>query len=109
MYIDAPRAPAAKTKDVRAAKRYLTELLLHQSVEIEMEFPYFADRYDRLQAHVFLLDAQGERIHVNLELLRMGIASYNPSAAYGKSKRYDEEFRSVENKVKKMKLGRWAQ
>lgn len=59
------------------------------------------DKYGRLLAYVFMDDN-----NFNLELVRQGLSPYYTK--YGKSLKYDVEFKSAEKSARDEKLGIWS-
>jgi micrococcal nuclease len=73
----------------KVASRYTQKKLIGKSVDLEFEIKKLRGNYGRLLAYVFV-DGQ----NLNLDLVRQGLSPYYTK--YGKSEKYDAEFRSAE-------------
>ena len=84
----------------KIASGYTTGRLTGKTVTLEFEKEE-RDRYGRLLAYVIV-----EKKNFNLELIRLGLSPYH--TAYGRSKKYDQEFKDAEKKAQYKKLGIWT-
>jgi len=83
------------------ASRYTQKKLTGKSVNLEFEIKRLRGNNDRLLAYVFV-DGQ----NLNLDLVRQGLSPYYTK--YGKSEKYDGEFRAAEKQARKEKLNIWG-
>jgi micrococcal nuclease len=84
----------------KVASRYTQKKLTSKYVNLEFEIKKLRGNYGRLLAYVFV-DGQ----NLNLDLVRQGLSPYYTK--YGKSEKYDAEFRAVEKQARKEKLNIW--
>jgi micrococcal nuclease len=84
----------------KIASRYTQKKLTGKYVELEFE-SYQRGNYGRLLAYVFV-----DGKNINLDLVRKGLSAYYTK--YGKSQKYDAEFRSAEKRARKEKLHIWG-
>jgi micrococcal nuclease len=84
----------------KVAARYTQKKLVGKSVDLEFEIKRLRGYYGRLLAYVFV-DGQ----NLNLDLVRQGLSPYYTK--YGKSEKYDDEFRAAEKQARKDKLNIW--
>ena len=84
----------------KVASRYTQKKLIGKSVDLEFEINRLRGYYGRLLAYVFV-DGQ----NLNLDLVRQGLSPYYTK--YGKSEKYDAEFRAAEKQARKEKLNIW--
>jgi len=85
----------------KVASRYTQKRLIGKSVDLEFEMKRLRGNYGRLLAYVFV-DGQ----NFNLDLVRQGLSPYYTK--YGKSEKYDAEFRAAEKQARKEKLNIWG-
>jgi micrococcal nuclease len=85
----------------KVASRYTQKKLTGKYVKIEFEIDRLRGNYGRLLAYVFI-DGQ----NLNIDLVRQGLSPYYTK--YGKSQKYDTEFRAAEKKARKEKLNIWG-
>ena len=85
----------------KVACRYTQKKLTGKYVNLEFEIEKLRGNYGRLLAYVFV-DGQ----NFNLDLLRQGLSPYYTK--YGKSQKYDSEFRSAEKQARKEKMNIWG-
>jgi micrococcal nuclease len=85
----------------KVATRYTQKKLTSKYVDLEFEIKKLRGNYGRLLAYVFV-DGQ----NLNLDLVRQGLSPYYTK--YGKSEKYDAEFRAAEKKARKEKLNIWG-
>jgi micrococcal nuclease len=88
----------------KVAARYMRKKLIDeygQSVDLEFELDRIRGNHGRLLAYVFV---NGKNL--NVDLVRQGLSPYYTK--YGKSKKYDAEFRAAERKARKEKLNIWG-
>jgi micrococcal nuclease len=85
----------------KVASRYTQKKLIGKSVDLEFEIKKLRGNYGRLLAYVFV-DGQ----NLNLNLVRQGLSPYYTK--YGKSEKYDAEFRAAEKQARKDKLNIWG-
>jgi micrococcal nuclease len=85
----------------KVATRYTQKKLTSKYVNLEFEIKRLRGNYGRLLAYVFV---DGENL--NLDLVRQGLSPYYTK--YGKSEKYDAEFRAAEKKARKEKLNIWG-
>jgi endonuclease YncB( thermonuclease family) len=83
------------------ASRYTQKKLIGKYVNLEFEIKKLRGNYGRLLAYVFV-DGQ----NLNLDLVRQGLSPYYTK--YGKSEKYDAEFRAVEKQARKEELNIWG-
>ena len=84
----------------KVASRYTQNKLTGKDVDLEFE-SYQRGNYGRLLAYVFV-----DGKNINLNLVRKGLSPYYTK--YGKSHKYDAEFRSAEKQARKEKLNIWG-
>ena len=82
------------------AFRYVQKKLTGKYVDLEFE-SWIRGRYGVLLAYVFV-----DGKNINLELVRKGLSRYY--IKYGKSQKYDAEFRAAEELARKEKLNIWG-
>ncbi len=82
------------------AFRYTQKKLTGKYVELEFE-SWLRGRYGVFLAYVFV-----DGKNINLELVRQGLSRYY--IKYGKSQKYDAEFRAAEKLARKEKLNIWG-
>jgi micrococcal nuclease len=85
----------------KVASRYTQKKLTGKYVDLEFEIKKLRGNYGRLLAYVFV-DGQ----NLNLDLVRQGLSPYYTK--YGKSEKYDSEFRATEKQARKEKLNIWG-
>ena len=85
----------------KVASKYTQKKLTGKQVKLEFEIDRLRGNHGRLLAYVFV-DGQ----NLNLDLVRQGLSPYYTK--YGKSQRYDSEFRAVEKQARKEKLNIWG-
>lgn len=85
----------------KVAARYTQKKLVGKSVDLEFELKRLRGNYGRLLAYVFV-----DGHNMNLDLVRQGLSPYYTK--YGKSEKYDAEFRVAEKKARKQKLNIWG-
>ncbi len=85
----------------KVASRYTQKKLIGKYVNLEFEIKRLRGNHGRLLAYVFV-DGQ----NVNLDLVMQGLSPYYTK--YGKSKKYDAEFRVAEEQARKEKLNIWG-
>ena len=85
----------------KVASRYTQKKLTGKYVDLEFEIKKLRGNYGRLLAYVFV-DGQ----NLNLDLVRQGLSPYYTK--YGKSEKYDAEFRATEKQARKEKLNIWG-
>lgn len=85
----------------KVAARYTQRKLIGKSVDLEFELKRLRGNYGRLLAYVFV-DGQ----NLNLDLVRQGLSPYYTK--YGKSEKYDAQFRVAEKQARKEKLNIWG-
>jgi micrococcal nuclease len=85
----------------KVASRYTQKKVTGKSVKLEFEIKRLRGNHGRLLAYVFV-DGQ----NINLDLVRQGLSPYYTK--YGKSEKYDSEFRAAEKKARKEKLNIWG-
>ena len=85
----------------KVASKYTQKKLIGKSVDLEFEIKKLRGNYGRLLAYVFV-DGQ----NLNLDLVRQGLSPYYTK--YGKSEKYDAEFRAAEKQARKEKLNIWG-
>jgi len=84
----------------KVASRYTQKKVTGKYVGLEFE-SYKRGNYGRLLAYVFV-----DRKNINLDLVRQGLSPYYTK--YGKSQKYDAEFRASERQARKEKLNIWG-
>jgi len=84
----------------KVASRYTQKKLTGKYVDLEFE-SYRRGNYGRLLAYVFV-DGQ----NLNLDLVMQGLSPYYTK--YGRSQKYDAEFRTAEKQARKEKLNIWG-
>jgi micrococcal nuclease len=85
----------------KVASRYTQKKLIGKNVDLEFEIKKLRGNYGRLLAYVFV-----DRKNLNLDLIRQGLSPYYTK--YGKSEKYDAEFRAAEKQARKEKLNIWG-
>ena len=85
----------------KVASNYTLKKLTGKYVKLEFEISRLRGNYGRLLAYVFM-DGQ----NINLDLVRQGLSPYYTK--YGKSQKYDAEFRAAEKLARKEKLNIWG-
>jgi micrococcal nuclease len=85
----------------KVASKYTQKRLTGKDVNLEFEIDRLRGNLGRLLAYVFV-DGQ----NLNLDLVRQGLSAYYTK--YGKSQKYDTQFRSVEKLARKEKLNIWG-
>lgn len=83
------------------ASKYSQEKLIGKHVDLEFKIKRLRGNKGRLLAYVFL---NGQNL--NLDLVRQGLSPYYTK--YGKSEKYDSEFRASEKQARKEKLNIWG-
>ncbi|MCQ4087678.1 thermonuclease family protein [Saccharibacillus sp. JS10] len=81
------------------ASEYTKKLLTGKSVELEFDQEQ-RDQYDRMLAYIYL-----DNKMVNTELLEKGLARV---VVYQPNDKYIDEFRDIQAKAKKAKIGVWS-
>ena len=85
----------------KVASKYTQKKLTGKYVNLEFEIKKLRGHYGRLLAYVFV-DGQ----NFNMDLVRQGLSPYYTK--YGKSEKYNSEFRSAEKLARKEKLNIWG-
>ncbi len=85
----------------KTASRYTQKKLIGKYVDLEFEIKRLRGYYGRLLAYVFV-----DGNNLNLDLVREGLSPYYTK--YGKSQKYDAEFRAAEKLARKEKLNIWG-
>jgi len=85
----------------KVATRYTQEKLIGKYVDLEFEIKRLRGNKGRLLGYV-LVDGQ----NFNLDLIKQGLSPYYTK--YGKSEKYDAEFRAAEKQARKEKLNIWG-
>jgi micrococcal nuclease len=85
----------------KVASKYTQKKLTGKDVNLEFEIDRLRGNYGRLLAYVFV-DGQ----NFNIDLIRQGLSPYYTK--YGKSEKYDAEFRVAEKLARKEKLNIWG-
>jgi len=85
----------------KVASKYTMKKLTGKDVNLEFEIDRLRGHHGRLLAYVFV-----DGGNLNLDLVRQGLSPYYTK--YGKSKKYDAEFRAVEKLARKEKLNIWG-
>ena len=99
--LTAVSAPELKDRFGIEAKAFLEEKLLDQEVRLEYEKGYEKDRFNRLNAYVFV----GEE-NINELIIRQGLAKV---VIYEKRRKlvYQDQLLEAESQAKKAKLNLW--
>jgi micrococcal nuclease len=84
----------------KVASRYTQKKLTSKYVKLEFE-SYRRGNYGRLLAYVFV-----DGKNINLDLVRQGLSPYYTK--YGRSQKYDAEFRAAEKQAREEKLHIWG-
>lgn len=94
-------APEIKEKFSREGKAFLEERLLDQEIRLEYEKGYEKDRFNRLNAYVFVGDE-----NINVLIVREGLAKV---VIYEKRRKlmYQDELLEAQEYAKKAKLNLW--
>lgn len=85
----------------KVASRYTQKKLIGKSVDLGFELKRLRGNYGRLLAYVFV-----DGKNLNLDLIKQGLSPYYTK--YGKSEKYDAEFRAAEKQARKEKLNIWG-
>ena len=85
----------------KVASNYAKKKLAGKYVDLEFEGSRRRGNYGRLLTYVFV-DGQ----NFNLDLVKQGLSPYYTK--YGRSQKYDHEFRSAEKSARKQKLNIWG-
>lgn len=85
----------------KIASRYTQKKVTGEYVDLEFEMSRIRGNYGRLLAYVFI-DGQ----NLNLDLVRQGLSPYYTK--YGRSQKYDAEFRAADKQARKEKLNIWG-
>ena len=85
----------------KVASRYTQKKLTGKYVNLEFEIKKLRGNYGHLLAYVFV---GGQNL--NLDLVRQGLSPYYTK--YGKSQKYDAEFRAAEKQARKEMLNIWG-
>jgi micrococcal nuclease len=85
----------------KVASKYTQKKLTGKYVDLEFEIKKLRGNYGRLLAYVFV-----DGNNLNLDLVRQGLSPYYTK--YGKSEKYDVEFRVAEKQARKEKLNIWG-
>ena len=85
----------------KVASKYTQKKLTGKHVNLEFEIDRLRGNLGRLLAYVFV-DGQ----NLNLDLVRQGLSPYYTK--YGKSDKYDAEFRTAEKQARKEGLNIWG-
>ena len=85
----------------QVASQYTKDRLSRKYVDIELEGNRIRGTYGRLLAYVIV-----DGVNFNLELVRQGLSPYYTK--YGRSDRYDAEFRAAEKEARDEGLGIWG-
>jgi micrococcal nuclease len=85
----------------KVASRYTQKKLTDKYVKLEFEINRLRGNHGRLLAYVFI-----DGKNFNLDLVRQGLSPYYTK--YGKSQKYDAEFRAAEKQARKEKLNIWG-
>ena len=85
----------------KVASRYTQKKLIGKYVNLEFEIKKLRGNYGRLLAYVFV-----DGKNLNLDLVRQGLSPYYTK--YGKSEKYDAEFRAAEKQARKEELNIWG-
>ena len=84
----------------KVASRYTQKKRIGKYVNLEFEIKRLRGNHGRLLAYVFV-----DGRNLNLDLVMQGLSPYYTK--YGKSKKYDAEFRVAEQQARKEKLNIW--
>lgn len=95
-------APELKEKYGEEAKQYLEDKVLNQQVNLEYEKGYEHDRFNRLNAYIFL---NGQNL--NLDLVKQGLAKVT---IYEKRRKliYQDQLLKAQDEAKDNKLNIWS-
>ena len=88
----------------KVASRYTQKKLLDEYdryIDLEFEIDQIRGNYGRLLAYVFV---NGKNL--NIDLVRQGLSPYYTK--YGRSQKYNAEFRAAERQARKEKLNIWG-
>jgi len=85
----------------KVASNYAKKKLTGKYVDLEFEGSRRRGNYGRLLTYVFV-DGQ----NFNLDLVKQGLSPYYTK--YGRSQKYDHEFRSAEKSARKQRLNIWG-
>ena len=85
----------------KVASRYTQKKLTGKNFALEFEIENLRGNYGRLLAYVFV-----DGKNLNLDLVRQGLSPYYTK--YGKSEKYDAEFRVAEKQARKEGLNIWG-
>jgi micrococcal nuclease len=85
----------------KVASKYAQKKLIGKYVDLEFEGNRLRGNYGRLLAYVFV-----DKKNFNIGLVRQGLSPYYTK--YGKSQKYDSEFRAAEKQARKDKLNIWG-
>ena len=85
----------------KVASKYAQKKLLGKYIDLEFESNRLRGNYGRLLAYVFV-----DRRNFNIDLVRQGLSPYYTK--YGKSQKYDSEFRAAEKQARKDRLNIWG-
>ena len=85
----------------KVASRYTQKKLVGKYVNLEFEIRKLRGNHGRLLAYVFV-----DGKNLNLDLVMQGLSPYYTK--YGKSEKYDAEFRAAEKQARKDKLNIWG-
>ena len=85
----------------KVASKYTQKKLIGKSVDLEFEIKKLRGNYGRLLAYVFV-----DGKNLNMDLVRQGLSPYYTK--YGKSEKYDAEFRAAEKQARKEGLNIWG-
>jgi micrococcal nuclease len=85
----------------KVASKYTQKKLIGKNVNLEFEIKKLRGNYGRLLAYVFV-----DGKNLNLDLVRQGLSPYYTK--YGKSEKYDAEFRAAEKQARKEGLNIWG-
>jgi len=103
--VNTPESVHADTKQNipmgKVASNYTLKKLTGKYVKLEFEISRLRGNYGRLLAYVFI-DGQ----NLNLDLVREGLSPYYTK--YGRSQKYNAEFRAAEKQARKEKLNIWG-
>lgn len=84
----------------KVASEYTRKKLIGKYIDLAFEGE-LRDKYGRLLSYIFV-----EGTNFNLDLVRQGLSPYYTK--YGKSIKYDAEFKSAEKSARGEKLGIWS-
>ena len=85
----------------KVASNYTLKKLTGKYVNLEFEIKKLRGNYGRLLAYVFV-----DGKNINLDLVRQGLSPYYTK--YGRSQKYDAEFRAAEKLARKEELKIWG-